>query len=106
MRSLACLPDTMPSVVSCLAMKVMARVLTTPYTSQTISQAQWRFHKLVWRSTKAQPRLICRRVVNRLAGGATPGTVVSAIDGHLHLFLVVVHGAAGELHEHVFHVDA
>src|SRR5947209_5836266 len=97
MRSLACLPETMPSAVSCLAMKVMARVLTTPYTSHTISQAQCRFHRLVCRSTKAQPSVIWRRVENRLAGGATLGIVVSAIDGHLlHLLLVVVHGAAGE----------
>src|SRR3954471_22928378 len=103
-RSLACCPDTTPSVASCLAMSVMARVLTTPYTSHTTSHAQWRFHRFFCRSTNAQPRLIWRRTVIRGAGAGTGmGARRSVIDGHL--LLIVFHAASGDLHEDVFHVD-
>src|SRR3954451_4100530 len=99
-RSLACRPLTMPSVVSCLAMNVMASVLTTPYTNHTTSHAQWRFQRFFCRSTKAQPRLTCWRTVKRRTGAQVRR---SLIDGHL--FLVVLDASSGELHEDVLHVN-
>src|SRR3954468_15517452 len=99
-RLLACCPLTMPSAVSCLAMKVMASVLTTPYTNHTTSHAQWRFQRFFCRSTNAQPRLSCCRAVKRPVG---PKTRTSLIDRHL--LLVVFDASSGDLHEDVLHVD-
>src|SRR3954453_805451 len=81
-------------------MKVMASVFTTPYTSHTTSQAQWRFQRFVWRSTNAHPRLTWRRIGKRRAGACD----WSSLTDH-HLLFVVLDGAAGQDHEHVLEVD-
>src|SRR4051812_41986644 len=103
MRSSACRPLTIPSAANCLAMKVMARVLTTPYTVHTTSHAQWRFHRLVWLATNAHPRSSCRRAAKRRTG---VGNGISATDGHLLLVLVLVDAPARERHEHVLQVGS
>src|SRR3954453_6827263 len=81
-------------------MKVMASVFTTPYTSHTTSQAQWRFQRFVWRSTNAHPRLTWRRIGKRRAGACSS----SSLTDH-HLLFVVLDRATGQDHEHVLEVD-